>query len=201
MKKGLFALLIVLVVSCSFVSAITGSIGNARMVLYPEVSGLFGITIEKSILVKNVNDVPINITLEADSNLSKIVNIIDDKFVLQPGEEKKAEFTIKLKKAGNYEGQIFVSFSPEDGKGTGVGLASTIIIRASGSGSQDNNNETESTNSTNVGIIGITSSAISSISSIKPIYIVLLISTLVLLALFLFMLFIIKKKKRRGRSS
>ena len=47
----IFALLLVL----NFASAITGSIGNARMVLRPEVEEGKVTTIEKSVLVKNVN--------------------------------------------------------------------------------------------------------------------------------------------------
>ena len=50
---GVFIILI-LISSISLVHAITGSIGNARMVLRVNV----GDTIEKYILVKNVNDIP-----------------------------------------------------------------------------------------------------------------------------------------------
>ena len=50
-------LLVFAVINSINVSAITGSMGNARMVLYPEVTNEETTTIEKTILVKNVNDV------------------------------------------------------------------------------------------------------------------------------------------------
>jgi len=45
------------------------------MVLYPEVNGWFSTTIEKSILVKNVNDEEIKITLEADEEGKEFVRV------------------------------------------------------------------------------------------------------------------------------
>ena len=118
-------LLIVLLVSMVSVSAITGSIGNARMILHAEQ----GDTIEKSVLVKNVNDVAVDIELTASGDLADYVDIQDEKFTLRAGEEKKAYFTIEVKKAGTTETKINVKFTPQEGK-NGVGLSSTIIIIA-----------------------------------------------------------------------
>lgn len=105
------------------VYAITGSIGNARMILRVDQ----GDTIERYILVKNVNDESLNIEVTGSGDLK--VDIKDDVFTLGPNEDKKAYFTIKVNKAGTTESKINVKFSPIDG-GNGVGLSSTVIIIA-----------------------------------------------------------------------
>jgi len=125
-NKSLFAGILVVVLLLSFVGsvyAITGSIGNARMILRPEV----GDTIDRTILVKNVNEVALNIELSASGDLSEEINIIDSEFQLAAGEERKARFTIKVEKLRATETKINVKFSPLD-DGNGVGLSSTIII-------------------------------------------------------------------------
>jgi len=124
--KGIVASIFVVVLMLSFVGsvyAITGSIGNARMILRPEV----GETIDRTILVKNVNDVPLDITLSVSGDLEGDVKLIDEEFNLAAGDERKARFTIKIKNDVTTETKINVQFSPVDG-GNGVGLSSTIII-------------------------------------------------------------------------
>jgi len=132
MKKTLiFALAIIVLISNSIlVSALTGSIGNAKMVLYPEVNGWTNTVIEKTILVRNVNDVPINITLKLDENASSFIDLIDETFILEPGEETKAQIEIRVKKEGKYEGRVNVFFKPVEGKDAGVVLSSTIVVIA-----------------------------------------------------------------------
>ena len=105
--------------------AITGSIGNARMILRAET----GDVIDKYILVRNVNDEALNIELAAIGDLGKDITILDEKFVLEGGEEKKAQFKIKVRNVGTTQGKINVMFSPIV-KGNGVGLSSTIIVIA-----------------------------------------------------------------------
>jgi hypothetical protein len=209
MKKGIFVLLFVaLIFGCSFASALNITVGNAKMVLYPKVSGIFGTTISKSIFVNNTNDVPVNVTLTPDENFSKIVNVIDKAFTLQPGESKDAQFTIKLKKPGKYRGQIYVSFVPAAGKGAGVGFASSIKIFASGKGSsQDNGNDNSNsdTNKTTTGNnantdSGITGNVIGK-NGINPLYILLPVSTLILLGLLLLLMFRIKRRKINNKRS
>ena len=130
--KERFALVGVLIVLLliNFVCALTGSIGNAKMILYPEVNGWFTTTIEKSILVKNVNDEEVEINLETDQEGEEFLELIDKSFTLQPNTEKKAEFLVKVRKEGTYEGRINVFFSPVEGKSPGVVLSSTIIVIA-----------------------------------------------------------------------
>jgi preprotein translocase subunit SecG len=128
-KKSYLSLVIIsllILTIMTSVSAITGSIGNARMILRDVETGD---TIERSILVKNVNDVSVDIELFAEGDLEDSIDIKDNNFRLEPQTEKKAYFTIKVKKPGTTETKINVKFTPIEG-GNGVGLSSTIIIVA-----------------------------------------------------------------------
>ena len=118
--------LIIIVTLISNILAITASIGNARMVLRAET----GDEIEKYVKVINVNDVRVDIELSASGDLEDYVEIIDDKFSLEPGEEKKAYFLVNVVKPGITETRINVKFIPE--QGNGVGFSSTIIVIAEG---------------------------------------------------------------------
>ena len=151
-----FAVVLLILMNSVFVSAITGSIGNARMILsenlYPELGKLDGkttVTIEKSILVRNVNNIPVNMTLKVDPEGGEFIEIIDDNFILEAGNdeatEKRARFNINIKDEGSYEGKINVFFAPLDSEQPGVVLSSTIIVNAnseedSGNSSDDGEN-------------------------------------------------------------
>jgi hypothetical protein len=202
MKRSLvftFAILL-LITSVALVSAVTGSMGNARMILYPDVNGITNTVLDKTILVNNVNTVPLNITLVPDANASKFINVIDKSFILQPGESKKAQFEVKVRKVGSYIGQINVFFKPLNASQGGVVLSSTVIVYAAknsgytdnGSDTTNNNNNNNSnTNSTNIG--GNTSTGLS-----KPV-IVFGISTIVLLLILLILLGIWSKKRNKSK--
>lgn len=120
--------LILILFLVSYTSAITGSIGNARMVLRVNT----GDKVEKYILVKNVNDVPVDIELIKSGDLADYIEIKDNNFTLAPGQDRKAYFTIDIKEPGTSESKINVKFSPKE-VGNGVGLSSTIIVIAEGS--------------------------------------------------------------------
>lgn len=142
------------------VLAITVSIGNAKMVVYANT----GETVEKSILVQNTNDVALNIELFASGDLEDDITIKDTNFTLQPGEEKKAYFTIDVKKAGETESKINVQFTPLDGK-NGAGLSSTIIVIAGeGNADDDTNTDNGNDNSNNSSSTGITGNVIGKIN-------------------------------------
>jgi hypothetical protein len=152
-NKKIFILLLVIflitLVTCfNFVSALTGSIGNAKAVLYPEV-GFFGVTIDRTILVTNVNDVPVKITIEATGNNSKMFKIIDKEFLLESGEEKEARFQISINDPGSYEGRVNVFFKPEEGSSAGVALSSEILIYAIKKGATNTTNTDSDTDSEN----------------------------------------------------
>ena len=125
---AVFVILIFFSYSISLVHAITGSIGNARMVLRVNT----GDKVEKYVLVKNVNEVPVNIELIKSGDLADYMAIKDNNFTLAPGQDRKVYFTIDINEPGTTESKINVKFSPEE-KGNGVGLSSTIIVIAKGS--------------------------------------------------------------------
>jgi len=131
LNKIISLILILLLIPVA--NAITGSIGNAKAIIKTEVEPGKTTVIERTILVKNVNNVSLNITLEPDEGLKDIVQLIDEKFVLQPKEEKKARFNLNIDRPGNYSGRISVFFSPGT-KEAGVVLASSLIINAYGKG-------------------------------------------------------------------
>jgi len=141
------SIFLIILINLSVVSAITASIGNARMILRAQT----GDTIEKSVLVKNINNEAVKIGIIVSGDLEKDITLIDKEFTLEPGEEKEARFTIKVKKEGTFETKINVQFAPLT-TGNGVGLSSTVIVVAEkGPGWFDfgENNSTE-TNSTSV---------------------------------------------------
>ncbi|MCK5149362.1 hypothetical protein KAJ87_00355 [Candidatus Pacearchaeota archaeon] len=202
-KKGLvigsmFFIMLILVNSV-LVSAITGSMGNARMILYPEVNGWFTKTIEKSILVKNVNDIPINITLIPDKEGEEFLEVIDKNFILQPGDEKKAEFLVKVKKQGRYEGKINVFFSPINSKKPGVVLSSTIIVIAEKEKDYEEIEEEEKEKNEEVNVItggniGINEEG----KSVKGL-IFLSFSSFILLTILGYLIFLMKEKKSKSK--
>jgi len=146
---------LMIVLLLALTSALTGKIGNARMVLYPEV-GFWGTSIDKTILVINDNSEEVSVKLQASEN-SSFIEITDKEFTLQPGEQRDAKFKINIRKEGDYEGRINVFFAPFSGNGAGVVLSSTIIIHASGKGSSDDgdngggNTDSESDVALNIG--------------------------------------------------
>ena len=136
-----FAVFISIILAISLCSAITGKIGNARAVLYPEV-GFFGTTIDRTITVINDNLVPVNVRLEAGEN-STLIEIVDKEITLQPGESQEARFKINVKKPGDYTEKVNVFFEPFNGNGAGVALSSTIIVHAKAKGEVDSGDETD----------------------------------------------------------
>ena len=196
MKKTLMGvlLLILLIVNLGFSSALTGSIGNAKAILYPEVNGWTNTVIDRTVLVKNVNEVPIIVNLSLDSEGKDFIKLIDESFVLQPDEEKKAEFEVRVKKEGRYEGRINVFFAPEDPeiKEPGVVLSSKLVVMAS-KDKEDYKEENEASKIND----GSTGSVIKDNGSSGMGF--LIVSSLVLLII-LFTLFYLMEKKRKVKS-
>lgn len=117
------SLIMLVILFLGNVLAVTASIGNARMILRANV----GDTIQKTILVKNINNESINIELFASGDLEKDIKILDNNFTLAPGSEKDARFTIKIAKEGAFENKINVKFfSPTEQKG--VVLSSNVVV-------------------------------------------------------------------------
>jgi len=183
-------------------SAITGRLGNSRMVLHPDV----GEEVERYLLIQNINDVLLTITLIPSGDLRDEVQLEETSLILQPGDEKKVYFTIKANEVGTTETKINVAFSPESG-GAGVGLTATIIVVASEEGSgEDPGNEGGSevegdddnpgfnfNPSQNAGNNGESETTVSPFNS-------LLISTIVLIVIFIVLLVYAKKSKTKKRA-
>lgn len=201
MKKNIafIGVLILIILSSSFlVSAVTGKIGNGRMVLSMEV----GDTIERYVNVINSNDEPVNITLFVSGDLKDELKLEDTNFILEPNTEKRANFIYKAKKAGNYDTKINVQFAPLNAK-NGVGLSSTVIIKVYGQGDlPDNTNTNINTDENSTGSVNIKPNSNNAIinndgTKFNPIYL-FGISTIVLLVVFLGLLYFIYSKKTRG---
>jgi len=201
MKRVIISVMLVILLCVSFTSAITGSIGNARMILR-EVDGRdiqVGDIIERTILVKNVNNVPVDISLFASGDLADDTTVVDDKFTLGAGDEKKAQFNIIVTKSGTTETNINVKFSPQDGA-NGVGLSSTVIIIAGENsfwsnifgGDDDTVDDSDSDGQTDV----ITGSAVSdSGKKLNPVLIVVLMGMVFLVLLMVLLVVMLNKKK------
>lgn len=105
------------------VSALVGSIGNARVVLRADV----GDVIDRTIRVINDNPDSVDITISTSGDLKEGINIIDQNFILEPYEEKEARFTLEVIESGKTETRINVLFQGIDEEGQ-VGLSSKIIV-------------------------------------------------------------------------
>ncbi|MDO8509084.1 MAG: hypothetical protein Q7S27_05370 [Nanoarchaeota archaeon] len=125
----LFALLFVVGIS-GLTSGLSASIGNSRMVLRVGVEE----EIQKSILVRNVNDVPVLINITVLGDLAENIILKESSFNLEPSEERKVYFLISADQAGKTESRISFSFVPiiEEGigEGNGVGFSSVITVIA-----------------------------------------------------------------------
>ena len=185
-------LVLILLLNLSLATALTGSIGNSRMVLRspPDVE------VEKYILVKNVNNVSVKIEMMVGGDLKDNVKLQDNNFTLSPGEEKKAYFTIKADEEGATTTKINVKFIPE--QGNAVGLSSTItFIAGSGENSDDDQTNVRSQNSSQMSPFKTMRSNI----KISPTNL-LLISTMVLSAILIVLFaYSLTKHKKRAKSN
>ena len=184
-----FAIFLI-ILSVSSALAITASIGNARMILKANV----GEKIEKYILVKNVNEYPVDIEIFASGDLTKDIEIIDNNFTLEAGEEKKANFIINVKKSGTTESQINVQFKPhneEDGK-NGAGLSSTIIVSAVGTSIFDFSSNSEENSTSPIKIF-----AQSIVSKSSDNFVLTLLSITSVVFILLLAILIIASKRRK----
>ncbi len=129
-KLGFFVFTLVLLLSS--VNALYASIGNARMVLRPEVIPGQETILEQIIFVQNINPEKVNVIVEPEGNFSNYVTVLDNKFTLDINESLDARFTITLNEPGQYIGKVLVSFSAYDNSTnqTPIGLASNIIVIA-----------------------------------------------------------------------
>ena len=121
-------LLLFLILVIPVANALTGSIGNARAIVSVTLDEDSKV-VDREILVQNVNNESVKVTLEPKDDFETVVNILDKEFVLQPNEEKKARYQITVTQPGIYNGQVVVLFEAMQGKSPGVALPSTIILK------------------------------------------------------------------------
>jgi len=199
MKKGTLVfvgVVLSLIILVNIGSALTGKIGNARAILNAET----GDTIDRTIKVINDNEVPVAIELFASGDLADDVTIIDNDFTLQPGEEKDARFTIYVSQAGTTETNVNVKFTAI-GEKQGVGMSSTLIIKAEDTGFFDglfggNDEDTDSVTGTGEATADNSPSSGTSPSTLLVIVIILAV---ILVFLILILLALSKQRKKKGR--
>ena len=121
-----------LIICVNFASALSGSIGNARAIVRVDMETVPTV-VERTILINNVNDIPIKVTVEPEDSFKSLAVVIDEEFILQPDESIDAQYFISLKNPGDYSGKIHITFTPVDDTYAGqpVGLSSNIIVKAS----------------------------------------------------------------------
>jgi hypothetical protein len=183
----------------NFASAITGKIGNARAVLYPEV-GFWGTSIDRTIYIENVNNESVNVTLDAGN--STILKLVEKNFILQPGESRNAAFKIKLKKPGEYTEKLNIFFTPLGKNSAGVALTSTYIIHAkkagSDSGSGGDNSDNSNINNSDSAVSGNAIKMQNFVADNKAV-IAVSASTLILAALLVVLVYFGKKRNKEGK--
>jgi len=127
-KNTLSLALLFLLLTLSISSALSAYIGGPTGSPKAIVNGQVGEILERVLPVKNVNNVSVSITLKATGDLANYTKIIENDFVLEPGEEKDVHYLIGIAKNGSTRTDIFVSFKPESGYS--VGALATITVRA-----------------------------------------------------------------------
>ncbi len=116
-----------LIIGVSSVSAITGNIINARIVLNSDV----GQSVNGSLKIENVNNIPITVELITSGDLATSLKLNQTSFTLQPNEKKEIGFTIKSDSDGTTETIINVRFKEDNGEEVSIS-ANVILIAGNG---------------------------------------------------------------------
>jgi hypothetical protein len=196
--KNICLILLVVVLTLSVASAITGSLGNSRVVLRLEP----GETVEKYVLIKNVNDIPVKINVSVGGDLEKNVKLTEKGFDLQPGEEKKVYYTIKAQNIENItETKLAIGFGSEQGN---VGLISTIVVITTKSGNADSGGifdifNSDEENVTNSDVTGNVANDSGSKLNISPMF--FLIGSSALLFVMLVVLIVVMSKRNKSKKT
>lgn len=176
----------VLIISLNSIQA-SGSLLTPKMIIRVNVDSPEGVKIEKAIGVSNDENYPLSVSLDVSDGIKDIIELEEEKFILGVGEEKWINFSLDIKKAGEYFGEIIVVFSAEDKQA--IGLASQIIIFAEG--------DEEETSSK------ITGAAIGNLKDTleKPLTIIIISCIIIFIILFFYYRRHLSKKDKRLNSS
>ncbi len=144
----LIYIIISVIILATAVHGLSASIGNAKAIVRVNLTEVPTI-LERSILVNNVNDIPVRVEIKPENSLQGIIQVEDKEFELQPDESLKARYKVVLTRPGTYQGKIFVAFAPADStiKEQPMGLAANLAIIATAvKGVNYNENSHESAN-------------------------------------------------------
>ncbi len=135
MKRFLIVLFTILMV-ISPAYAITASLGSSRAVINFELSDKASENVlQRDLIVRNVNEFPIEVTLEGDDGFKGIATFPVNPVKLDPNTEKPIPFKVQLSQPGTIDGKINVYFRRDDGvEETPAVLRATYIVLASGEG-------------------------------------------------------------------
>lgn len=196
MKKILFIIFLLIIFSY-LSSALTARIGNSLILVPAEIEGE-EIIIEKTISIDNTNPASVDVSLRASDEIKNVVEIVDNNFALQSRETKDARFNIRLNKAGEYVGTIWVKISASGE--VPIELPVRVVISAKSTGSEEAKQKQEE-NKTKISFN--IKEAFSNIGTQKSVVLLSLLTT-ILSCILLFLLYQIKKKedkKKRERGT
>ncbi|MFC1768992.1 hypothetical protein ACFLZX_04480 [Nanoarchaeota archaeon] len=144
MKKILLVLGIALLLLPAVFSA---RLGSSVATVTVEVTPGETSVVERIITPINDENVSIKVNIEPAKGLENITEIIDNDFILEPGEEKDARYNFVISEPGTYNGSLLVRFTPTTGD-IGVGLEGTFDIFAveKGKAVDDQTNTTQQEN-------------------------------------------------------
>ncbi len=138
MRSYIAILLLVLLflVSTSPASAIKASAGKAKAFLNVDLTNGEPAVIERTLAVNNINEYPVEVTIRPEGIAEEIVNLTQNKVILESNTSVDVPYTITVDRTGNLTVILLVQFSAvneEDSKGN-AGIAAEITIY---SGSSD----------------------------------------------------------------
>lgn len=143
-KKWIFGIVFLfLVLSSVCVFAIEGALQGAVIVVTTEVDGISATNIQKSVTVKNRNEIPIQVEFIPDEDGEKFLDMAEENITLQPNEQGKVNFFVQVKNPGTYVGKINILFTPLEGKEPGVALSSKITVIANSNQEEDDDEDDE----------------------------------------------------------
>ncbi len=145
MKKFLLLALVILMIGSVIpVHAIYTSIGSGAIVVHTTVEKDKPTVIERKIYnIRNSNEYVVAINISAIDDIANITEILDNNFLLGPGEQQDARFIVTLDQPGTYTGKLAVKFTPIGDNLTtrsGAILAAKISIFADGEGVNNTDN-------------------------------------------------------------
>jgi len=114
--KKFGVILLVLFLIIPLICALTATISNPRMVLYGNITKGEVLTIENSVIVVNDNEHETIINVAPTGIWEDKVEIYESNFTLDAWERKEVFYLITIDEAGNYQGDILITFEEEDSK-------------------------------------------------------------------------------------